>query len=649
MPIDNKNKNSLKGTKIKAVPKQPKEIGIDLDKSFQNDLIDAAETSSIDISALEGFNTVAQTREQIYTLIDTMAQDSKISSILETYAEDVVEPNDKGQIVWCEADDANVMKYVNYLLESLDVDKHIYKWAYNFITYGDLYLRLYRESDYNKDPLFGDREKKPNFNEYTQLNEDIQQIEKDSLKEDIRVNVHANDDHYVHYVEMVPNPGEMFELTRLGKTQGYIQASIRVQQTYDNLTPITSYLKYKLKQKDIIAYDATDFVHACLDNSSNRVPETVDIYSVDKDYDDNNESKSYSYTVKKGQSILYNSFRIWRELSLLENSVLLNRLTKSAIVRILNVDVGDMPKSQIKNFLARLKDKIEQKSALNVNHGMQEYTNPGAIENIIYIPTHGTQGQINASTIGGDVDPKSLIDLDYFQNNLYGSLRVPKQFFGLTDDAAGFNGGSSLSIISSRYGKSIKRIQNQLCQMITDLVNLLLYDKGLMAYINKFKIRMQTPITQEEIDRRTNKDQRIRFVGDLMNQLNDVENTTLKLKILKSLLTQVVNDDEVLGYIQEQIDQLEEEEKETGKPKETESSEEEPMFGRRDRGMEPFPENEPIPTREPTPEEEIPSEEEINNEPFEPTEPNIETIGEPEEDSYLPNPEELGFNAVENQ
>src|SRR5574344_1337718 len=107
-------------------------------------------------------------------------------------------------------------------------------------------------------------------------------------------------------------------------------------------------------------------------------------------------------------------------------SALLNRLTKSSVVRVLNVDVGDMPKEQVQNFMQRLKEKIEQKSAINAGNSMAEYTNPGPIENTIYVPTHGSQGQIAATTIGGDFDPKSLVDLDYFRDKLFGGLKVPK-------------------------------------------------------------------------------------------------------------------------------------------------------------------------------------------------------------------------------
>ena len=56
----------------------------------------------------------------------------------------------------------------------------------------------------------------------------------------------------------------------------------------------------------------------------------------------------------------------------------------------------------------------------------------------------------------------SRIKVVYYQDKFFGGLRVPKQNFGVTNDNAGFSGGESLSIISSRYAKMIKRIQNTL-------------------------------------------------------------------------------------------------------------------------------------------------------------------------------------------
>ena len=86
---------------------------------------------------------------------------------------------------------------------------------------------------------------------------------------------------------------------------------------------------------------------------------------------------------------------------------------------------------------------------------MQEYNNPGPIENNIYFATHGGQGNITIEAVGGDVDVKNLADLDYWNNKFYSAYGVPKQYYGWTDDAAGFNGGTSLAILSSEFAKGV--------------------------------------------------------------------------------------------------------------------------------------------------------------------------------------------------
>jgi len=256
---------------------------------------------------------------------------------------------------------------------------------------------------------------------------------------------------------------------------------------------------------------------------------------------------------------------------LLENSVLLNRVTKSSIVRIISVEVGDMPKEMVGPHIQGIKNMIEQKSALNVGISTSEYTNPGPIENNIYVPTHEGKGAITVDSIGGsDVNVRDLADLDYYTNKFYGSLRVPKQYFCQTDDSTGFNGGTSLSIVSSRYAKTVKRIQNTLIQALTDVVNLMLLDSGLDNYINQFKIRMLPPTTQEEKDRRENFASRVSLVNDVMNLLGDIESAPVKLKVLNTMLPTIVNDDQVTQTIHDYIDVLEKREYEQARAESTE-------------------------------------------------------------------------------
>ena len=570
MPNDNvKNTafvpdDDIIGKKPIINPAPEKQIGINTDNDFYRTLIDAAQSNKLDISSLDSFLTTSRSRDQIYSLIDTMGEDSVIAAVLETYAEDATETNGDGNIIWAESDDPDAAKYVNYLLASMRVNKHAYGWVHSLCKYGDLYLRLYRESDYQADELFDSETVAKNKRlvedihlSDKDLDPNLEALDKETLTEDVKIKAYASNDHYVHYLEMVPNPAEVFELTKFGKSYAYIKTEINTPSTsFKNWYEGSNFLRYKFKKNDINIYQPTEFVHAYLEDDTNRTPEEVKIYLTDSTEED---SPSVIYKVRRGQSLLYNTFKIWRELTLLENSILLNRVTKSSLVRVVGVEVGDMPKEMIQPHLQGVKNLMEQKSSLDAGKSMNEYTNPGPIENNIYIPTRNGQGALNLQQVGGDVNVGQLTDLDYFRDRLFGSLRVPKQFFGFTEDGAGFNGGQSLTIISSRYAKMIIRIQNTLVQALTDAVNIFLIDKGLQRYVNDFAIKMVPPVTQDELDRRDNTSSKVQLTSDIMNMLSDIEDPVTKLKILKNLLSSFLTDPEVIDLIQGEIDKLESE------------------------------------------------------------------------------------------
>lgn len=392
--------DELYNNKIKSEVVPDRKRDVDLDKTLYSNIIGAAASSQFDVNSFNGLSQTATNRNELYNMIDSMCEDGTISAVVETYAEDATERNENGDIVWVESSRPEVAKYVEFLLDSLNVNKNIFKWTYSLCRYGDVYLRLYRESDYD-DELFNNKKNK-------ELNENLKIID------------YKKSDRYATYMEMVANPAEMFELTRLGKTVGYVKAPIQGGTIKkDDLTQYMNFV-YNFKQQDLELYPATEFVHAALEDDIGREEETVNIYLNNKDYESQLNAKTYK--VRRGNSLLSNIFKIWRELNLLQTSVLLNRLTKSSIVRMINIEVGDMPKENVTKVLMDVKRLIEQKSAINKNTGMAEYTNPGPIENNVYIPTHEGKGAVTTSQIGGDVDVKSLADLDYYQNLLYGCL-----------------------------------------------------------------------------------------------------------------------------------------------------------------------------------------------------------------------------------
>ena len=537
-------------------------LDIDVKNTLTDNIIEAGLSSKLDIAALENFTSISNARDQIYQLIDTMAQDSSVAAILRTYAEDVCEPADNGHVIWCEASDPKISKFVNYLLNTMNADKNMYSWTFALLKYGDVYLRLFRESDY-QDALFTSDNVNQASSARSQLNEDFdipepseKEAPKEKLDEAVRLNLHAASDPYSYYVEAIDDPGTMFELTKFGKTYGYIEtpneeSQLDAMSAFTGTSASGTY-NFRMKSADVNVYQATDFVHACLEDNFTRFPETVELFI------DSEGTKSQSYSVRRGKSLLYDSYKIWREKALLENAALLNRITRSSIVRKVGVEVGDMPKEQVQATLRRVKEMLEQKGAINVGNSMMEYNNPGPIENNIYFATHGGQGNITIEAVGGDVEVKNLADLDWWNNKFYSSYGIPKQYFGWTDDGAGFNGGTSLTILSSVYAKGVKRVQNAMIQALTDAINLFLLNKGLKSYLNNFSLKMKAPITQEEIDYRADLSNKINAISSMQGLFTDIEDKPRRLRILKTLLAGLDYGDGINAEIDAEIKAIEE-------------------------------------------------------------------------------------------
>ena len=551
-----KKSNPLVGSQTKAVTlDNTTTLDIDTKKTLPDNIIEAGLSSKLDIAALENFTSISSARDQVYQLIDTMAQDSSVAAILRTYTEDVCEPADNGHVIWCEANDPKISKFINYILNIMNADKNIYSWTYSLLKYGDVYLRLYRESDYKDDIFKSENITNKTYSTRGTLNEEYEKST-DNLDESVRLKLHADSDPYSFYVELVDDPGTMFELTKFGKTYGYIETpnnNTNLSATTLSGDSITGVYSFNAKSTDVTVYQADDFVHACLEDNYTRFPETVELF-----IGDDAKAKSHTYSVRRGKSLLFDSYKIWREKALLENAALLNRITRSSIVRKVAVEVGDMPKEQVQLTLRRVKDMMEQKSAVNVGTSMTEYNNPGPMENNIYFATHGGQGNITVEAVGGDVEVKNLADLDWWNNKFYSSYGIPKQYFGWTDDGAGFNGGTSLTILSSVYAKGVKRVQNAIIQALTDAINLFLLNRGLKSFLNNFTLKMKAPITQEEIDYRADLSNKVNAISSIQGLFTDIEDKPRRLRILKALLTNLNYGDALNAEIDAEIAALEE-------------------------------------------------------------------------------------------
>jgi len=184
----------------------------------------------------------------------------------------------------------------------MNIDKNAYSHMYALYKYGDIYLKLYRDSEFNFDKI-KERKDKEKLNESKTPEE---------LNEDLILKIYSKNDRYAEYAEIVKNPADVFDLTKFGKTCAYIRTHVGVLSNYmkDKQAPIsTNQYFYRFNNTDIDIYGATDFVHASLEDNSDRTTEEVSLSTGEKD-ENELQSDLLTFNVKRGQSLLYNSFKV---------------------------------------------------------------------------------------------------------------------------------------------------------------------------------------------------------------------------------------------------------------------------------------------------------------------------------------------------
>ena len=543
--------------RVRAVPKQMPEdrtTFTDERNSLTNKINDAIEGGKrIDLTQLLNVTTLKGDRNTKYSAFEEMANDGRIGAALEVYSNDSVQYSSDGRVVWAESNNSDVAKYVNKLIDDLNIPQNLWSWAYCLCLYGDVYLETFENTSLNNT--------KPTL-----------LVEPTKVNPSVRTQVPILGAKLERYIEKVPNPADVYDLQYRGKTSGYIRCvNDDVQNTFENNT----YL-YSGTVTDINVLSPTKFVHICLSPNIDRFPakfrliKEVDAEKTDdkgridiSDTEGSATGSSLSFTVKTGQSILENVYGAYQILKLKEESVLLERVTKSSITRVIQVELGDLPESQKKRKLTEIKQQIEQQLILNKQAGsIQSRSGAQPVENIIYTTTKNGKGAISTVNIGGDVDMGDLADVEDSENKLYGSLLIPKAVLGADMDGTGLSNGGSLTEMNTTYARRIKRIQLALISGIQTLVNIFALSEGLgEKIIGNFDIKLTPIITVEDNRRDELLQNKIRNVSDMISLVQNIEaiDDTTKLNMIIEWLGSYLNQQDIVDILNERIKELEEE------------------------------------------------------------------------------------------
>ena len=167
---------------------------------------------------------------------------------------------------------------------------------------------------------------------------------------------------------------------------------------------------------------------------------------------------------------------------------------------------------ETEEIVKEIRDAISTQRSLDLTgRGLNTIASPMSTGGNIYIPVREGKGATNVSTTGGDVDVRAILDIDYFDNQYYGALKVPKQFLGQSEDMPGGLGDTTLTRLDIRYARTCKRLQLIIKNGITDLVNW--YCSETSTPMKDFTVHMTKITTADD-------DEKAQVIEAQMNKVN---------------------------------------------------------------------------------------------------------------------------------
>jgi len=218
-----------------------------------------------------------------------------------------------------------------------------------------------------------------------------------------------------------------------------------------------------------------------------------------------------------GKSMVENGRRLWKQLSLMEDAMLIHRIMRAPEKRVFKIDIGTIPPNEVDNYMQRIINKMKKVPFLDKNTG--DYNLKYNMQNLtedFYLPVRGGDSGTSIDNIGG-LEYTSIEDIDYLKAKLFAALKIPKAYLGYEEDV---QGKATLAAEDVRFARTIERIQKTLVSELTKIAVVHLYAQGIQdSELLNFKIDLVNPSTIYEQEKVNLWSEKIRLASDIQ-QLN---------------------------------------------------------------------------------------------------------------------------------
>jgi len=207
-----------------------------------------------------------------------------------------------------------------------------------------------------------------------------------------------------------------------------------------------------------------------------------------------------------GKSQIEGGRKIYKQLTLMEDAMLIHRIMRAPEKRIFKLDIGNIPPSEVDNYMQQVINKMKKAPVVDETTG--DYNLKYNMQNItedFFLPVRGGDSGTNIESLPG-LTYEATEDIEYLKNKLLSALRIPKAFLGYEDQ---IGSKATLAAEDVRFARTIERIQRITLSELTKIAIVHLYAQGYQdSELTNFELTLTNPSTiyeQEKIELWNNK------------------------------------------------------------------------------------------------------------------------------------------------
>lgn len=198
-----------------------------------------------------------------------------------------------------------------------------------------------------------------------------------------------------------------------------------------------------------------------------------------------------------GTSMLEKSRRIWKQLLLSEDAMLIYRTSRAPERRIFKVYVGNMNDDDVESYVQRVANKFKREQVVDSKTGNVDMRfNQMAVDQDYFIPVRDPAQPSPIETLPGAQNLSEIADIEYIQKKLVTALRIPKAFLGFEEVVGD---GKTLALMDIRFARTINRIQKSMLQELNKIAIIHLFLLGFEEEISNFTLGLTNPSTQADL------------------------------------------------------------------------------------------------------------------------------------------------------